>query len=252
MVDLNRFFRPMDGRMQVDEALYGQVQMCERMAEAMSRNSSHSLYIIDYNAKGFIYVSPNPLFLCGHTPNEVMAMGYGFYEKVVPAEEVQMLLEINEAGFRFFYSHPREERLTMSIDYDFHLCYGEGNRQLIHHQLTPIQLDAEGNIWLALCSVSLSTAKSEGNVVCSVGRGSEHYAYSFASKRWKLLPQTVLSEREADILRLSIRGFNMKQIGEQLFIDVNTVKYHRRHLFQKLGVANITEAIGLAESMRLI
>ena len=42
------------------------------------------------------------------------------------------------------------------------------------------------------------------------------------------------------------------EIGETLFIDANTVKFHKKKLFEKLHAENITEAVGIAANMRLI
>lgn len=82
------------------------------MADALARNTNHSLYIIDYHRKNFLYVSSNPLFLCGHSPEEVQQKGYAFYFEVVPSDEINRLMEINEAGFRFYYDQPIEKGLT--------------------------------------------------------------------------------------------------------------------------------------------
>jgi hypothetical protein len=56
--------------------------------------------------RGFLYVSDNPLFLCGHTADEVLRMGYAFYLSHVPEEELPMLTELNRAGFRAFDDVP--------------------------------------------------------------------------------------------------------------------------------------------------
>jgi DNA-binding CsgD family transcriptional regulator len=61
-----------------------------------------------------------------------------------------------------------------------------------------------------------------------------------------------LSEREIDILRLSSQGLSNSEIGEKIFIDVNTVKFHKKNIFQKFDVKNITEAITYAVNKRLI
>ena len=79
-----------------------------------------------------------------------------------------------------------------------------------------------------------------------------HWAYSFEGKRWKELPNIVLTDRETDILQLSVKGFSNTEIGEALFVDANTVKFHKKKLFQKLHAKNITEAIGIASNLRLI
>ena len=66
--ELNQFFRPLNSHMQIADSEYAQTAVCISMADALARNTNHSLYIIDYNRKNFLYVSSNPLFLCGRSP----------------------------------------------------------------------------------------------------------------------------------------------------------------------------------------
>lgn len=51
-----------------------------------------------------------------------------------------------------------------------------------------------------------------------------------------------LSEREVEVLRLVAEGKSNSQISEELFITVNTVRFHLANVYQKLGVGNRTEA----------
>lgn len=183
--DILRFFRPINHSFDVKEDDYVQAKVCISMADAMARNTNSSLYIIDYNQKNFLYVSPNPLFLCGYTPEEVRGKGYGFYFEVVPAEEIRMLFEINEAGFYLFGRHSSEEKYGMTIEYDFHIKACDGRFRLIHHKLTPVLLDKDGYMWLALCTVSLSPASVPGNVLMTCKHRPVHWAYSFEGQRWK-------------------------------------------------------------------
>ncbi len=62
----------------------------------------------------------------------------------------------------------------------------------------------------------------------------------------------LLSERELEVLRLLGRGLSNRLIAEQLFVSENTVKYHIRNIFQKLGVKNRTEAVSHALQAGLI
>lgn len=58
-----------------------------------------------------------------------------------------------------------------------------------------------------------------------------------------------LSERQLEVLRLLAAGCSYEEIGTRLFITLNTVKYHVRSIFVRLGVANRMEAARvLAES----
>ncbi len=61
-----------------------------------------------------------------------------------------------------------------------------------------------------------------------------------------------LSMRESDVLRLMSVGHSNKLIAEELFIAENTVKWHIKNIFQKLGVENRTAAVLAAQNMKLI
>ncbi|MBK9714196.1 MAG: response regulator transcription factor [Kouleothrix sp.] len=51
-----------------------------------------------------------------------------------------------------------------------------------------------------------------------------------------------LTERELDVLRLLAEGQTNAQIADRLAVQESTVKFHVQNIFQKLGVANRTEA----------
>jgi DNA-binding NarL/FixJ family response regulator len=64
--------------------------------------------------------------------------------------------------------------------------------------------------------------------------------------------ETLLSERESAVLEAVTRGLSNREIGRQLWISEQTVKFHLRNVYRKLGVTSRTEAaryayrIGLA------
>jgi len=47
-----------------------------------------------------------------------------------------------------------------------------------------------------------------------------------------------ISQREAEIIGLILRGFSNKEIGNNLFISLETVKKHISNIYKKLGVKN--------------
>ena len=100
----------------------------------------------------------------------------------------------------------------------------------------------------------MSPEKTIGDVVISDHTCTDRYIYSFEfeGRRWKKQPELILSDREKEILQLSVKGLSNTEIGETLFIDANTVKFHKKKLFEKLHAENITEAVGIAANMRLI
>jgi DNA-binding NarL/FixJ family response regulator len=53
---------------------------------------------------------------------------------------------------------------------------------------------------------------------------------------------TALSERESTVLEAVARGLSNREIGRELWISEQTVKFHLRNLYRKLGVSSRTEA----------
>ena len=52
-----------------------------------------------------------------------------------------------------------------------------------------------------------------------------------------------LTEREYETLKLSMSGKTKQEIAEALFVSINTVKYHVRNIYSKLGVSNKKEVL---------
>lgn len=50
-----------------------------------------------------------------------------------------------------------------------------------------------------------------------------------------------LTERETDVLLHLAKGLNNQQIADQLFISVNTIKYHIRNIYEKMDVKKRSE-----------
>ncbi len=61
-----------------------------------------------------------------------------------------------------------------------------------------------------------------------------------------------LSQREMDVLRLIAGGCSNREIGDRLFLALDTVKGHNRKIFGKLGVQSRTEALARARELSLL
>ena len=61
-----------------------------------------------------------------------------------------------------------------------------------------------------------------------------------------------LSEREREVLQLVAQGLSNREISEQLFLALDTVKGHNRRIFGKLQVQNRTEAARRAQELGLL
>lgn len=251
MDDIQKFFFGKNTVHSLSDTEYAQSRNYLDTLRAVSRLTYMSMYVIDYQLKEFEYVSDNPLFLCGHTPEEVIELGYAFYFKHVSPQDLEMLIKVNEIGFNFFDRTPIADRKNYSISYDVSLMHGK-EKILVNHKLTPIFTTSEGKIWKALCLVSLSANASSGNIILSKAGAESYWELDLRTAEWHRTEKEKLTERELQILRLHAQGLPISCIANLLCVSTDTVKFHRRKLFEKLQVKNIVEALAYATNNKLL
>jgi DNA-binding NarL/FixJ family response regulator len=57
------------------------------------------------------------------------------------------------------------------------------------------------------------------------------------------LPISALSKREKEIYEALLKGLPYKEIADQHFISLNTVKTHAKSIYSKLGLRNRIELL---------
>jgi LuxR family transcriptional regulator, maltose regulon positive regulatory protein len=68
-------------------------------------------------------------------------------------------------------------------------------------------------------------------------------------------PETLvepLSQRELEVLQLIALGKTNKEIAQQLFLSLGTVKAHTASIYRKLDVAHRTEAVTRARQLGIL
>ena len=228
-----------------------QLAAYKQVLAAIARTTYVSLYVINWEQRTFEYVSKNALFLCGLSAEEVKQMGFNFYYSHVPEEDMNLLIQASKIGIDFFERIPHEERTAYTISYDFHIK-SDNKLVLVHHKLTPLVLNETGQLKKAICVVSLSTEKTAGNIRI-FKKGDMHiFEYDAENKLWNSIPTITLTTREREILQLSIRGFTINEIATKTFLSPETIKFHRKKMFKKMEVTNMSEAIFYAANNRLL
>ncbi len=241
---ISDFFGPINPTKYIGSDDYAKVQSNLNALKAVSKICDLSYYIIDYYRKEFFYVSPNPLFLSGYSRQEVLKMGYDFYDVCVPAEDLQLLHELNEAGFKFFYELPIQRREHATISYDFRLKNRNlGSLIMINHKLAPLLLTEDGNIWMAICLVTLSSKQIPGDVHIITKDDQTRYDFNRAEKTFEETEIKKLTKKEYEILKLIALGNGLDEISGKLEVSTSTVKNHKTRIFRKLNVKTSAEAV---------
>ena len=253
MANVEDFFIPDNSVGIIPSESYESISHLVDEIDAFSRLTYKSVYIIDYYKRNFLYVSNNPLFLCGLSPHEVQELGYNFYIDNVPAEDLNFLLEINVAGFQFLKNIEPEEKKKYTISYCFNIINKHSKKtQLINHQITPLKLTKSGEIWLALCVASIPSNGTMGEIIMSHDQSNSHWIYNRTTKRWKEKTMYNLKDIEIQVLKYSMMGYTLNEISDLIHRSFDTVKVYRKTILEKLNADNITEAINIAITYRLI
>lgn len=223
---------------------YSTIQPFLATVQAFSRVSYQSVYIFDYYKNNFLYLSDNPLFLCGKKVDYVKRIGFEFFVRHVPEPDLMLLSTVNQAGFEFFNKLSAADKLQYSISYNFHLMHGKHDRLLVNQKMTPLLVDAQNKIWLALGIVSMASEAVTGKVEIRKAGTDIIYELNPATGQWELKQDIRLTAREKEVLMLSAQGLTNMEISRKIYLTEATIKFHKSKIFKKLGVTNIAEAIG--------
>ena len=236
----------------VNEELYKNIDAIINTTRAISRALCQCVYLIDFHKNGILYVSDNPLFLCGHTTDDFKNNGYSILDQHISEEERTRLLEINNQCFPFFENNiPQKDKSKCYFTYDFHLTLKGKKKVLINHKLTPILLTGDGKIWIAMCIVSLSSRTTSRDLEIHIEGMPQYWKYNLKKHKWEKVEMIQLKEEEKLVLQLSSQGYTMSDIAGIMCKSIDTIKSYKRALFNKIGTKNLIGALNYARLYKL-
>ena len=83
------------------------------------------------------------------------------------------------------------------------------------------------------------------DVIRHVHAGKKRIPPEIASQLLEHMSDEVLTEREIEVLREVANGNRNREIAERLFISEETVKVHIKHIMEKLGASDRTQAVAI-------
>lgn len=222
------------------------------MADAISRTTYKSIYIIDYYKLNLLYTSKNPFFMCTNAKEQDTYKSIFSIDRVAEADR-EMVLEASIVSNLYIKETPIEDRVKYKLSCNFHIADPRTNNEaLVNVQMTPIRLNHHGEVWLALCVVSLAPGHASGDIIIKKQGNNWSSKYNRVTKEWTEIHGIELSETEKLVIILSNQGHSMKEIGSRICKSTDSVKGYRKSIFTKLGVDNIAEAITSAMLHQLI
>ncbi|MBB1149796.1 helix-turn-helix transcriptional regulator [Myroides sp. NP-2] len=211
--------------------------------QALTSMTYKSIYILNHEKRKFEYISDNPIFLAGHSVQEVHAMGFDFYTRCVPEKEQELLGQVCKVGFAFFNTLSAEYKKDYTLSCDFHLIHQHIPNLLIRQEITPLQLSSTGRLSKSICMASLSTAQEAGNIAVYTKTRTHCWKFNAQQQCWELEKSPCFTPKELSVLYASIQGFTVQEIADLLYLAPDTIKFHRRKIMEKCQVNTLAQAI---------
>ncbi|MEG1188288.1 MAG: helix-turn-helix transcriptional regulator [Bacteroidales bacterium] len=203
--------------------------------------------LVDFYKGEILFVSNNPLFLCGLTPKEIKELGAAFNQRFVSETDNAFIRKATSSWIQFIEAQSIEERKSYTLQLNYYL-----DHRLISVSMTPVFLCEDGKPWLVLCNAKVSTHSDSGHAFIFKQNSLKNWDYSATSKNWVENDLFSLSDIEQEVLRLAIQGKKENEICQHIFRSKDGLKSIKRKLFHKMGVTNTTEAVSFAISYGLI
>ena len=209
--------------------------------KAASVTFDETLLVVDFKRRCFRFVSDRGIFLCGYTSEEMLQLGFDFYKKAIHKQDYPQFEIYLKAVEDYFY-HPKTtiQDIAYAV-FDFKTT-GYMKKIMLSHKFMPLIVNNEER--LAVCSVSRSAGKTQGNLYTYYYNVKDNvrYLYSFGGKKWEPKPMTELSQTEWDILNVAKQGLTGKETSKIIGISHQYMRNTMTPLFERLDVDNMTQA----------
>jgi DNA-binding NarL/FixJ family response regulator len=207
-----------------------------------------AVYVIDFHKRGFCYVADHDFFLCGHSTEKAMALGYGFYSKVIHGEDLPLLEEMHAAIFRRLYNMGDNCGINF-FSFTVRIKNGPGYL-MAHHKIKPVFIN--GHIRFGIVLLASSTVPVSGFLRAYFFGEASFDEYLLKKERWKKRTVQALTEREKTILKFSKQGKTGKEIANIIGMTHQALRNALETIYQKLNVHSLMQAVIFATNHRLI
>jgi DNA-binding CsgD family transcriptional regulator len=195
--------------------------------------------------------------LTGHTvagfPIEVVKReGLNFTDKILPESEKEWVQNMNNEAYKIFSKYDDfETRMTIVFSHDLQAKTPNGREITLHHRLVPYLLDENGNLWLALCTISAVPLTHKATKAC-IDCGETGERYDYIGGKFVLSQHKHLTEEEVAILGHLADGIAIKQISAKVGMSLRAVERKKKDALSKLGAHTQAAAVYRAKNMGLI
>lgn len=206
--------------------------------------------VMDIFQKKHVFYSSNFGSVFGYNAKDVESYGENFMKSKIHPDDFPLVMKSGLACLKLYLNFSKEEKLSYKLINEFRILNAANQYIRVIEQHQALELDRQGNLWLALSILDISP-NQEGQ------EGLKSQLLNFRTGEFIPLPQdtefkVTLTQREIEILKLVKEGLLSKEISSRLSISVHTVNTHRQRVLEKLGASNSIEAVVFSTKFGLV
>ena len=210
--------------------------------------------VLDLRTQQVNFISSNTNVILGYDSSYFTEKGLAFYNEIAHPEDLPKTWKLIKKIWNFILEVPPDDQTQFKFNYDYRIIKPDGKEVRVLAQNSVLQSDSKGNITHVLGVYSdISHWKKSEHQMGSIVSATDGFCYFFTCNDSDTnKPQTSLSKRELEIVKLLAKGYSSKLIAEELFISFNTVNTHRQKIIEKTNSKNTGGVVQFAASHGLI
>ena len=227
------------------------LKMVTATLDAISKLNNTSCLLADLTGSGkLLYRSNTLLYIDDAAPGDKLSDCPNLYWGYTQEDVREQLIRIMKVGISC-------ARNFSAQDYQSHVCHTDfpifinGKKVFIHQKFTPILVQPNGTIEWGLFIISTSTEKKLQSFI--ENRSGETWEYNSEENEYiRCKSRFHITPKELSVLRCLVQRMSSEEIAEKLHMCPNTVKTHKRNIYNKLDAHSKDEVIIIAHNYHLI
>lgn len=211
-------------------------------AQTLDLIENRPFYLFDLKKNKYLFISKKYLQMLGY-PDSTELNDEFFLNSLHP-DDFKANINAPEKYLELIRKAPKQNKRRYKLISDFRLKMPDGVYVRVNEQMITLEFSEENLPWLffTICDIAPLQDLTAGPGAIIIDTTTKEVIKTFGNYN-KLLPESVLTKREFEILTLISKGYLSKQIAVTLKISINTVNNHRRNILLKTGCSNTFEAI---------
>lgn len=237
-----------------DELNYQLLEQHIPVLQNLSTLSNSGVSVFDLYKKEHAFYSPGFCSLLGYETNWIYEKPQSYWDSRIHPHDHLQLMQQGVTLLKLFFSLGKEEKTNYKLINEYRMLNAHDEYIKVIEQHQVLELDKQGNLWLALSIIDISPnqqTQDEINSQLINFKTGEILPFALSNSSSEI-PSIHLSQRENEILHLVKSGLLSKEISNKLNISLHTVNTHRQRILGKLGANNSMEAVSFASRLGLV